>query len=253
VYPLRVSAPQPLTNCAHHTQTQSKPKPRRPQTASGPTRRPSPAAFDPAQLDMQQANTLLQQSLTQLYKSKHEAGDGKVVPPWDPLDVEPRWRHRTNLFDAHAPARSQVSGSRWKIGTGPETLCVSSSSFVCEACTGSYPASQSSPRAPQRPLWRGAFGRPTFVDFPSHGADSPGLYKPGTQLRSQQLLYTRRTAADGSVMRAAGHGRASVYGRSAVPRLRSQELLRRHGQEAHTMRQLSKGARWLHSSRPSSG
>jgi hypothetical protein len=123
VYPLRVSAPQPLTNRAHHTQTQSKPKPRRPQTASGPTRRPSPAAFDPAQLDMQQANTLLQQSLTQLYKSKHEAGDGKVVPPWDPLDVEPRWRHRTNLFDAHAPARSQVSGSRWKIGTGPETLC----------------------------------------------------------------------------------------------------------------------------------
>jgi hypothetical protein len=85
-------------------------QPKRAQTAGGAaghTRRPSPSVSDPTQFALVQANTKLQQSLTQLYKSTSHQGR-EVAPPWDALDVEPRWRHRTNIYDANTPALTQV-------------------------------------------------------------------------------------------------------------------------------------------------
>ena len=68
---------------------------------------------------MVQANTQLHQSLTQLYKSTSHDGR-EVAPPWDALDVEPRWRHRTNIYDANTPALTQVR----VFSASPSAMCV---------------------------------------------------------------------------------------------------------------------------------
>ena len=44
-----------------------------------------------------------------------------MAPPWDALDVEPRWRHRTNIYDANTPALIQVR----VFSAAPSAVCVS--------------------------------------------------------------------------------------------------------------------------------